>query len=88
MNAHLARIPEPRLELRAAIVAELPGAGLAQPMGVDPLELLSLSPMTQVRVDEFVARWAGRRALVKLTSVTNPGQAKATDIYATSLNPV
>ena len=88
MNAHLARIPEPRLELRAAVVAELPGAGIASPMGVDPLELLALSPATQVRVDEYVARWAGRRALVKLTSVVSPGSPKPTDIYATSLHPV
>ena len=85
MQAQLARIPEPKLEMRAAVVGELPGAGLTLVQGTDPLALLDLSPLTQVRVDEHVARWAGRRALVKLTSVAGANDVP-TVIYATSLN--
>jgi len=85
MHAQLARIPEPRLEIRAALVADRQGHGAAN---LDPQQLLLVSPVSQIRVDEHVARWAGRRALVRLTSVPNGLHAAPTDIYATSLHPV
>ncbi len=85
ISAHLARIPEPRLEMRAAVVGDLPGNGLTLVPALDPLALMDLSPLTQVRVDEHVARWAGRRALVKLTALTSGPEAQ-TVIYAASLN--
>jgi serine/threonine protein kinase len=89
MNAQLARIPEPRLEVRAAVVADRPhGPEAFSSEGLDPLRLLEVSPGTQVRVDEHVARWAGRRPLVRLTSVPNAYRLAPTDIYATSLLPV
>jgi serine/threonine protein kinase len=90
MQAQLARIPEPRLDIRAAVVGDLPASPEhpSAPMGLDPLQLLTVSPVTQIRVDEHVARWAGRRALVKLASVPSLGRPRATDIYATSLLPV
>lgn len=85
MQAHLARIPEPILEIRAAVVADLPGVDAIAGTGLDPLTLLRVSPLTQVRVDEHVARWAGRRALVRLTSVPSGWRPQPTDVYATSL---
>lgn len=90
MHTVLARIPEPRLEIRAAVVAAQAGGpgALQQVPGLDPLQLLELSPVTQIRVDEHVARWAGRRALVKLTSLPSPDRVQMTDVYATSLHPV
>ena len=90
MQAQLGRIPEPKLDIRAAIVGDLPASPdhPSAPMGLDPLALLTVSPVTQIRVDEHVARWAGRRALVKLASVPSLGRPKPTDIYATSLLPV
>ncbi len=89
MHAQLSRIPEPRLEARAAVVADRPhGADAMAGPGLDPLQLLAVSPGTQIRVDEHVARWAGRRALVRLTSVPSAYRMAPTDIYATSLHPV
>ena len=90
MQSQLARIPEPQLDIRAAIVGDLPMSvdHPGAPMGLDPLQLLTVSPVTQIRVDEHIARWAGRRALVKLASVPSLGRPKPTDIYATSLLPV
>ena len=90
MQSQLARIPEPQLDIRAAIVGDLPMSAdhPGAPMGLDPLQLLMVSPVTQIRVDEHIARWAGRRALVKLASVDSLGRPKPTDIYATSLLPV
>jgi hypothetical protein len=88
MQGQLSRIPEPQLEMRAAVVADLPGSVLGLSGGLDPLELLHVSPLTQVRVDEHVARWAGRRALVRLTSLPTPDRGAPTDVYATSLLPV
>ncbi|MSQ83944.1 MAG: serine/threonine protein kinase [Myxococcales bacterium] len=85
ISAHLSRIPEPKLEMRAAVVADLPGNGLTFVPALDPLALMDLSPLTQVRVDEHVAKWAGRRALVKLTSLCS-GPESQTVIYAASLN--
>ena len=86
MHMQLVRIPEPRLEVRAAVVADH-GPGTQAP-GLDPLQMLGVSPVSQIRVDEHVARWAGRRALVKLASVPNAMNADPTSIYATSLHPV
>jgi serine/threonine protein kinase len=89
MHAQLSRIPEPRLEARAAVVADRPaGPDAMQGPGLDPLMLLTVSPNTQIRVDEHVARWAGRRALVRLTSVPSEYRMAPTDVYATSLHPV
>ncbi len=90
MQAQLSRIPEPKLDIRAAVVGDLPASPdhPSAPMGLDPLQLLTVSPVTQIRVDEHIARWAGRRALVKLASVPSLGRPRATDIYATSLLPV
>lgn len=85
MQSQLARIPEPLLEIRAAVVADLPGVDAIAGTGLDPLTLLRVSPLTQVRVDEHVARWAGRRALVRLTSVPSGWRPQPTDVYATSL---
>ncbi len=88
MHAQLARIPEPRLQARAAVVADRPAGCSTDVQGLDPLGLLDVSPGTQIRVDEYVARWAGRRALVRLTSVPSVWRLQPTDIYATSLHPV
>ncbi len=85
MQAQLGRIPEPALELRAAVVADLPGVDAIAGTSLDPLTLLRVSPLTQVRVDEHVARWAGRRPLVRLTAVPSGWRPQPTDIYATSL---
>lgn len=87
MQGHLSRIPEPRLEMRAAVVGDQPAIGTPYGYTLDPLDLLHISPVTQVRVDENVARWAGRRALVRLTSLPTPNSVKPTVIYATSLMP-
>jgi hypothetical protein len=88
MHDQLACIPEPKLELRAAVVADVPVPGMGLIPGLDPLSLLAVSPGSQIRVDEHVARWAGRRALVRLTAVPSPWKSAPTHVYATSLHPV
>jgi serine/threonine-protein kinase len=88
MQGHLSRIPEPRLEMRAAVVADIPAIGVPYGTGLDPLDLMHVSPLTQVRVDEHVAKWAGRRALVRLASLPTAHSDKPTVIYATSLQAV
>jgi len=90
MHAQVSHIPEPKLEVRAAVVSDHPcgGDAAATGPGLDPLALLSLASGSQIRVDEHVARWAGRRALVRLTSVPSAYRAAPTDVYATSLYPV
>ncbi|MSP92896.1 MAG: serine/threonine protein kinase [Myxococcales bacterium] len=85
MNEQLGRIPEPKLEVRAALVADnAPWGGVAQ--GLDPLQLLGVSPASPIRVDEHVARWAGRRALVRLTALPSPSRTAPTSVYAASLH--
>ena len=90
MHTQVSRIPEPRLEVRAAVVADHPCGPDPTVLGpgLDPLQLLALSSGSQIRVDEHVARWAGRRALVRLTSMPSAYRVAPTDIYATSLYPV
>ncbi len=87
MNGELGRIPEPRLEIRAAVVAwQHPGAEIVgEHPGLDLLTLLQVGPGCHVRVDEHVARWAGRRSLVRLATVRDPSGEDALQIYATSL---
>ena len=87
LNARLERIPEPELEVRAAVRSAPPGVplrALPQPSH-DLLGLLSIGPGSQVRVDEHVARWAGRRPIVRLGAVREAGGAELTTLYATSL---
>lgn len=89
LNARLERIPEPELEIRAAVRSVPPGVPLhtlPRP-AEDLLGLLSIGPGSQVRVDEQVARWAGRRPIVKLGSVREAGGVQLTTLYATSLMP-
>ncbi len=87
LNARLERIPEPELEVRAAVRSAPPGVplrALPQPSH-DLLGLLSIGPGSHVRVDEHVARWAGRRPIVRLGAVREAGGAELTTLYATSL---
>lgn len=88
MNQELSRIPEPELEIRAAILAMRPGEPLqmSERPELDLISLLNIGPGSHVRVDERVARWAGRRPIVKLASVREPGQPLTT-LYATALQP-
>ncbi|MCO4760817.1 MAG: serine/threonine protein kinase [Myxococcales bacterium] len=87
LNARLERIPEPELEVRAAVRAVPPGVPLHSRPSHDLLGLLSIGPGSQVRVDEQVARWAGRRPIVRLGSVRESGGSDLTTLYATSLQP-
>jgi serine/threonine protein kinase len=88
MNAQLERIPEPNLEIRAAVLSQQPHepvdfGGTPQ---LDLVGLLNVGPGSQVRVDERVARWAGHRPIVRLASFREPGQELKT-LYATALVP-
>ncbi|MFZ4580204.1 MAG: serine/threonine-protein kinase [Myxococcota bacterium] len=85
MHLQLSHIPEPRLELRAALVGHRPSVAGVVEQALDPLVLLRIAAGSQIRVDEHVARWAGRRALVRLTTLPEP---RPTQVYATSLHPV
>jgi serine/threonine-protein kinase len=87
LHADLGRIPEPRLELRAAVLADRPDAPGA--LGARPQQelasLLHVGPESHVRIDERVARWAGRRPIVKLAAVREAGRTEPMTLYATTL---
>ncbi|MEY3012649.1 MAG: hypothetical protein RIT45_1384, partial [Pseudomonadota bacterium] len=87
MHTDVGRIPEPRLEVRAAVLADSPDApGFLQSRPQHELAaLLHIGPDTHVRVDEHVARWAGRRPIVRLASFREAGVAGLTTLYATTL---
>lgn len=88
MQAEVGRIPEPRLEIRAAVLADsvdTPGWLQARPQQ-ELATLLRIGPDSHVRIDERVARWAGRRPIVKLASVREAGGAGLTTLYATTLS--
>jgi hypothetical protein len=87
IQAALSRIPEPRLEIRAAVVAKSTSAALSveQMPALDLLGLLNIGPGSYVRVDAKVARWAGRRQMVRLGEVHEVGEDNSTTLYATSL---
>ncbi|MCB9739375.1 MAG: serine/threonine protein kinase [Deltaproteobacteria bacterium] len=87
MHADVGRIPEPRLEVRAAVLADSPDApGFLQSRPQHELAaLLHIGPDTHVRVDEHVARWAGRRPIVRLASFREAGISGLTTLYATTL---
>ena len=88
MNAHLERIPEPNLEIRAAVLSQQPGdpVDFGNTPQLDLVSLLNVGPGSHVRVDERVARWAGHRPIVRLASLREAGQAVKT-LYATALTP-
>ena len=87
LHESLSRIPEPKLEIRAAVLA---CSGEAQPHvgkqpALDLLGLLNIGPGSYVRCDARVARWAGRRQIVRLGDVREAGGEDVTALYATSL---
>ncbi len=88
INEQLARIPEPQLEIRAAVVSLQAGESLHVGLRpeLDLVSLLNIGPGSHVRVDERIARWAGRRPIVRLASIREPGQQLKT-LYATALQP-
>ena len=87
LNDSLGRIPEPKLEIRAAVLAQ--GTDQRSHVGDQPaldlLGLLNIGPGSFVRCDARVARWAGRRQIVRLGDVREAGGEDVTALYATSL---
>ena len=88
MNAQLERIPEPQLEIRAAVLSQQADdpVDFGDVPQLDLVGLLNVGPGSHVRVDERVARWAGHRPIVRLASIREPGQELKT-LYATALTP-
>lgn len=88
MNGLLGRIPEPALEIRAAVLSQHSDdlVDFGDTPQLDLVGLLNVGPGSHVRVDEKVARWAGHRPIVRLASIREPGQELKT-LYATALTP-
>ena len=89
MQLELSRIPEPTLELRAAVLGDAdgaPGEVQARPQH-EVAHLLEIGSESHIRIDDRIARWAGRRPIVKLAAVQRPGGQPATTLYATTLQP-
>lgn len=87
MDEALIRVPEPALELRAAVSATKgPSAnGIYGSVLAELLPLMQIGPMTQVRVDDQVARWAGRRSIAHLARMRGAVASEQVDIFAASL---
>ncbi len=87
LNEVLGRIPEPKLEIRAAVLAtaDAEAVHLGPQPALDLLGLLNIGPGSYVRCDARVARWAGRRQIVRLGDVREAGGEDVTALYATSL---
>ncbi|GEM_PF-2944435 len=88
MNSALERIPEPHLEIRAAVLGQRADDPIdfGDTPQLDLIGLLNVGPGSHVRVDERVARWAGHRPIVRLASIREAGQELKT-LYATALTP-
>lgn len=87
LHERLRQIPEPQLEIRAAVLARR--VDEVQPIGAKPSldlqGLLNIGPGSYVRCDAKVAKWAGRRQIVHLADIREAGSSELTTLYATSL---
>ncbi len=88
MQLELARVPEPELSLRAVVLGDSDGA----PGEVEGRPLSEVTALLEVgngsvRIDDRIARWAGRRPIVRLASPSADDAVSPPTLYATTLMP-
>ncbi len=88
MQLELSRVPEPELTLRAVVVGDADGT----PGEVEGRPLAEVAALLEVgngsvRIDDRIARWAGRRPIVKLAHPTGDDAISQQALYATTLMP-
>ena len=88
LHARMDRIPEPQLELRAVVRSvDFDTLPRVRPSMLDLQPLLEIGATSHIRVDEHVARWAGRRPIVRLEGNRESPAQRNTTLYATALYP-